>query len=89
MRVLLSVALVLTSVSVPAFASETAAEKKICKRTGEGSTGSHIARPRKLCRTAAQWKELEDETERSLRSIKDGGGLDPNAPRPTVSGSPG
>ena len=69
MRVLVMVSLALTSVSVPAIAEDTAPQKRICKRADEQATGSNLRRgPTKVCRTAAEWKELEEGLERELNA---------------------
>ncbi len=74
MRALVSVSMALILVSAPAFANEmpeAPKDKRICKVTEEGRTGTHLGGRSKVCRKASEWKELEDNTERSLREIDD------------------
>jgi hypothetical protein len=80
MRVLLTIAVAMTSLAVPAMAVEAPAEKKICKRSEEGMTGTNLRRgPSKVCKTAAEWKGQEVEIQRAWREMDEkgvgGGGL--------------
>ena len=45
-----------------------AAEKPICKRVYDADTGSHFTSSKRVCHTAAEWKEIEDGTERTMRN---------------------
>lgn len=56
----LAVVVVASLTCTPAFAADETApakEKRFCKRSS--SLGSHL-RPPKVCRTAAEWKEIAD-----------------------------
>ena len=56
-----------------------AAEKPICKRVYDADTGSHFTSSKRVCHTAAEWKEIEDGTERTMRTLRDNGGANPGA----------
>lgn len=63
---ILAAAVVASLAFAPAFAADETApakEKRFCKRGS--SLGSHL-RPAKVCRTAAEWKEIA-EAERSAQ----------------------
>jgi len=82
MRALRLTAVALLGISIGSLASakeeQPAQQKKdkiICKRQGDADTGSHFASPRKVCRTAAEWKELEDAAASALQGIRDHGGM--------------
>jgi hypothetical protein len=55
------------------------AEKPICKRVYDADTGSHFTSSKRVCHTAAEWKEIEDGTERTMRTLRDNGGANPGA----------
>jgi hypothetical protein len=77
MRVLVSVSMALALMSAPALAADTAADpkdKRICKRSDAGRTGSNLSRPSKVCMKASEWRELEANTERDLRTAREAGG---------------
>jgi hypothetical protein len=63
------------------------ADKVICKRQGDADTGSHFSMPKKVCRTKAEWKELEDSADSALQGIRDHGNLS-GRPAGTVGGGP-
>jgi hypothetical protein len=76
------------ALTAPAAAAETPKEDKmVCKRSEDPYTGSHLSRPKKTCMKASEWKELEDETQRTMRRVGDNHGVDPNTPAP-IGGSP-
>lgn len=50
------------------------AEKLVCKRVYNADTGSHFQTSKRICRTALEWKEIEDQTSRSLQTLRDNGG---------------
>lgn len=75
-------------ISAPATAAEPAEDKRVCKRVLDTNTGSNFRGTNKVCRLASEWKQIEEEKERTMRKIKDGGGADPNH-KPTFGGSPG
>ena len=53
--------------------------KLICKRLEDNSTGTRLAKSKRICRTAAEWRAIDDETSRALRRTKDKGLVDPNS----------
>ena len=71
-----------------ALAEDTPKEDKmVCKRADDYYTGSHLSRPKKTCMKASEWKELEDEKDRTVREAGNPRGVDPNTPTP-LGGSP-
>jgi hypothetical protein len=58
---------------VPAFASadDNRDNQVVCRRDREANLGSHLRAPR-TCRTRAEWRELEDHSQRELQQIRDG-----------------
>jgi hypothetical protein len=83
MRLLLGVigaGLVLTAGTAQAKdPAAPATEKPICKRVYDADTGSHFTSSKRVCHTAAEWKEIEDGTERTMRTLRDNGGANPSA----------
>jgi hypothetical protein len=83
MRLLLGVigaGLVLTAGTAQAEdPAAPATEKPICKRVYDADTGSHFTSSKRVCHTAAEWKEIEDGTERTMRTLRDNGGANPSA----------
>lgn len=63
-------------------------EKVICKRQVDADTGSHFSRSKRVCMKASDWKQLDDETQRAITTIKNRGGLEP-VPIQTMGGGPG
>jgi hypothetical protein len=63
-------------------------DKIICKRIYEADTGSHFQSSKRVCRTAADWKEIEDGTERVMKTIRENSGINPNDLPPTMGGAP-
>ena len=61
-------------------------EKVICKRIYEADTGSHFQSSKRICRTAADWKEIEDGTERVMKTIRENSGINPNDLAPGLGG---
>lgn len=88
MRGLLTVSIALTLVSTPAFAADDPKEKKICKRTDEGRTGSHLRGASRVCRTASEWRDLEDGVERDIRAITDKAVVDRDGSSPAAGPTP-
>lgn len=75
--------------SLPAAAADKPGEDKVvCKRQAQDDTGSHLARPSKICMKASEWKLMREETGRTLQKVRDANGLDPNRPQP-MGGGPG
>jgi hypothetical protein len=84
MRVLLC-ALAVTGLSIAcsAQAKDTPTEpgeKVVCKRVYDADLGSHFTSSKRICHTAAEWKEIEDGDARALKSLRDHGGISPPAP---------
>ena len=84
MRVLLcAVAITSLSLACSAQAKDTPAdpaEKVVCKRVYNADLGSHFTSSKRICHTAAEWKEIEDSDERALKALRDHGGISPPAP---------
>src|SRR5688500_5353203 len=53
----------------------------VCRRERQPTLGSRLKGPR-LCQTRAQWRELEEYTQRELQQIRDGQA--PLEPLPSV-----
>lgn len=51
----------------PTAASDTSAEKKICRRYAE--TGSFVRRT-KVCRTQAEWRRIEEDARETGREMQ-------------------
>jgi hypothetical protein len=64
------------------------AEKVICKRVYEADTGSHFQSSKRICRTAAEWKEIEDGTQRVMKTIRENSGINPGDLAPGIGGGP-
>lgn len=92
MRMLLGIAatlLVTTAAAATPEARDRApdpAEKVICKRIYEADTGSHFQSSKRVCRTAADWKEIEEGTERVMKTIRENSGINPNDLAPGIGG---
>lgn len=63
-------------------------EKLICKRVYDADTGSHFQSSKRICRTAAEWKEIEDGTERVMKTIRENSGIAPSDLAPGLGGGP-
>ena len=66
----------------------TPAEKPICKRIYEADTGSHFQSSKRVCRTAAEWREIEDGTQRVMKTIRENSGIAPSDLAPGIGGGP-
>jgi hypothetical protein len=89
MRVLFGVAAALLFTAAGAQAKDKPAggpDKVVCKRVYDADTGSHFTSSKRVCHTSLEWKLLEDETERSMQTIRDHGGFNPNGRAPGVGG---
>lgn len=64
------------------------AEKVICKRVYDADTGSHFQSSKRICRTAAEWKEIEDGTERVMKTIRENSGIAPSDLAPGIGAGP-
>ena len=84
MRLFLAVAVVITSFSAPVSAAGGAADpaedKVVCKRVHDAETGSNFRRSKRTCMKKSEWKELDEELNRTMRGLADGR-ANPNAPQ--------
>jgi hypothetical protein len=64
------------------------AEKPICKRIYDADTGSHFQSSKRVCHTAAEWKEIEDGTERVMKTIRENSGINPGDLAPGIGSGP-
>ena len=88
MRLLIALPVAFALAWTPASAEEPASKDKIvCKRNETYTTGSRLSRPKKVCMTASEWKQTEDEKNRTMRKVQDGR-LSPDQPA-TLGGSTG
>lgn len=76
---MLILGLVMIAVADPATPTAPQEEKLVCKRIDDNSTGWRVQKVRKVCRTAAEWRALDDETQRAIGKFKDKGMFDPNS----------
>ena len=64
-----------------AAAAETPAaqddEKRVCRRV-DPMTGSRLG-TRRVCRSAAEWRAMEEEEQRAFRAARSGANLNPPA----------
>jgi uncharacterized membrane protein len=94
MRMLLGIAAAMLFTTAAGAAPETKdkpaarAEKPICKRIYEADTGSHFQSSKRVCHTAAEWKEIEDGTDRVMRTIRENSGINPGDLAPGMGGGP-
>jgi len=59
--------------STAAFAQEQPNEDKIvCKRAESDYTGSHLSRPKKVCKKQSEWKQLDRDKEQTMAKVRDG-----------------
>jgi len=75
-------AVLLFMTSAGATAAEPAAkpaEKPVCKRVYDADTGSHFTSSKRICHTALEWKEIEDNNERAMQTLRDHGGISPSS----------
>lgn len=82
MKALLSFPIALALLAAPSAASDQQKpeDKIVCKRSETTSyTGSNLGRPKKTCRKASEWKEIEEEKNSTMRRIQDGR-VSPNQP---------
>ena len=89
MRILVALPVALALVSSPAVAQDPAEaeDKIICKRNETYVTGSRLSRPKKVCMKASEWKQLDDEKNRTIRKVQDGR-RNPDQPA-AMGGGPG
>ncbi|MCL6741719.1 hypothetical protein LZ518_11335 [Sphingomonas sp. RB56-2] len=59
--------------STAAFAEENPNEDKIvCKRAEADYTGSHLSRPKKVCKKQSEWKQMDQDKEQTMSKLRDG-----------------
>ena len=91
MRVLgVAIPLAIALIAVPAMAEEAKnpEDKIVCKRAESTSyTGSHLSRPKKSCKKASEWREIEEDKNSTVRKLQDGR-VNPNQPA-ALGGGPG
>jgi hypothetical protein len=61
-------------------------DKIVCKRVYQADTGSHFTSSERVCHKASEWKDLEDETARTMRQLHDSHGVNPNDLAPGLGG---
>lgn len=76
MRLLIGLSLAVCMASAPATAASAAAseqgEKKVCKRVQPHDTGSNLRkRSSRVCMTEAQWKQIDEQTQKNVDTIRD------------------
>ena len=96
MRLLMS-AVVAASVAVPmpvhavaadnVAANNSADKKMVCRSSRDHNLGTRIRAPR-VCRTRAQWRELEEHTQNELQQIRDGQAPSEGSGSSAVAGGP-
>jgi hypothetical protein len=92
MRLVVMAAIAMVGITSPAVAADPATasgpeDKVICKRVQETSTGSHFPVTRRTCMKRSEWKELADDTDRTLRNVNNPR-LDPKAAPAGMGGTP-
>lgn len=90
MRLLIALPVAVALAGTPAFGEEPkqrSEDKIVCKRHETYLTGSRLSRPKKVCMTASEWKQTEDEKDRTMRRVQDGK-VSPDQPA-TLGGGPG
>ena len=87
MRFLMS-AVLAASVAAPmpvfAAAVDDNDDKMVCRSSREHNLGTRIRAPR-VCRTRAQWREIEEHTQSEMQQIRDGQA--PTLPPPVIGSS--
>lgn len=90
MRVLIALPVVFSLAWTPVAAQDPAPktdDKIVCKRNETYVTGSRLSRPKKVCMKASEWKQTDEEKDRTMRKVQDGL-LNPDRPA-TMGGGPG
>ena len=72
----------------PAKDKPDPAEKVICKRVYDADTGSHFQSSKRICRTAAEWKDIEDGTQRVMKTIRENTGINAGDLAPGIGAGP-
>jgi hypothetical protein len=69
MFTLLATSLALPITAAPAFDDRD--DQMVCRRDRQSEVGTRMRAPR-TCRTRAQWREMEELTQREIDQIRDG-----------------
>ena len=89
MRFFLS-AIVAASVAAPmpalAVAGDDSDNKMVCRSNREHNLGTRIRAPR-VCRTRAEWRQIEDRTQEEMQQTRDGRATPPPSPGIGAAGS--
>ena len=73
MRAFLLIPCAIALASTAAFAQENPNEDKIvCKRAEADYTGSHLSRPKKVCKKQSEWKQMNQDKEQLMSKVRDG-----------------
>ena len=81
MRAFLIIPCAFALASTAAFAEENPNEDKIvCKRAESDYTGSHLSRPKKVCKKRSEWKQIDQDKEQLMSKVRDGR-LSPDQPQ--------
>jgi hypothetical protein len=88
MRLLLcaGAALLFTTSAMAADNKSPPEDKIVCKRVYDADTGSHFTSSQRVCHKASEWKELDDQTQRTMQRIRDPHGVNPNDLAPSMGG---
>jgi len=86
MRLLALLACASLGYSTMAVAKDPPEDKVVCKRQQDADTGSHFASTKKVCMKKSEWKAMEDQAERTMDKIRNGGSAGPLS---AGSGGPG
>ena len=91
MRLLMSAVLAASvAAPMPAFAvavDDSNDNKMVCRSNRDHVVGTRIRAPR-VCRTRAQWRELEEQTQSEMQQIRDGQAPSEGSTGVEVSGGP-
>ncbi|HEX6740710.1 MAG TPA: hypothetical protein VF079_02800 [Sphingomicrobium sp.] len=87
MRLVIVAACASLGFATAAVAKDPPEDKIICKRQQDADTGSHFASSKKVCLKKSEWKEREDQAERTMERIRSGGAAGPL--QATSGGGPG
>ena len=60
-----------------AVAKDPPEDKIVCKRQQDADTGSHFATTKRVCMKKSEWKEMEDQAERTMNKVRSGGAAGP------------
>ena len=60
---------------IPAMAAHSDGDRDnqtVCRRYDGGNLGSNIQRRTRVCKTRAEWRQLEEHTQNELQQVRDG-----------------